>query len=53
MSLFENITEYRNSLLEAKDQEIKCLEKELDGKDTSNLALKLTPYVVKNDACGR
>lgn len=50
MSLFENIDEYRKSLLEEKEQEIKCLEKELEGKDTLNLNLKLTPYVVKNDA---
>lgn len=53
MSLFENIAEYRKSLLEAKDQEIKRLKKELEGKDTSNLDLKLTAYVVKGDGCAR
>lgn len=58
MSLFKNITEYRKSLLEAKDQEIKRLKKELEGKelegkDTSNLDLKLTAYVVKGDGCAR
>ena len=53
MSLFENIDEYRKSLLEGKEQEIKRLEKELEGKDTSNLDLKLTAYVVEDDVCAR
>lgn len=53
MSLFENIDEYRKSLLEGKEQEIKRLEKELEGKDTSNLDLKFTAYVVEDDVCAR